>query len=401
MRILLIVDCYLPSTKSSAKLMHDLAVELLHDGHEPTILTPVSGLASPLVVTQEDGVCVARVRSGQIKGASRFLRGMREALLSDVLWYQSRAFLTEKPHDVIVFYSPSIFFGKLVRRLKRLWRCQSYLIVRDLFPQWALDAGVLRRGPAYYFFKAVEFAQYETADVIGVQSPTNLRYFDRPLHRARRIEVLYNWTRVAGEPIVANDLRARLGWRDKVVFVYGGNMGVAQDMDAIVRLACALSRHSDARFLLVGDGSEAGRIRNEVARLGLINVAILDPVQQAEYLEIVSGADVGLIALNGKLTTQNIPGKLLGYLEMGLPVLASLNTGNDLVRLLEESNAGFGSPAGDDEDLRKKALLLLESVRLRREMGLNARRLLADKFSARSAARQIVANFEKNRDASA
>lgn len=389
MRILIIVDCYLPHTKSSAKLIHDLALELRDAGHAVTVLTPDDSVSAPIAVTSEDGIHVARIRTGRIKGAPRVFRGLREAMLSDLLWMRSRRYFQAHEQDAIVFYSPSIFFGKLVRRLKRLWGCRAYLVVRDLFPQWALDAGVLRRGPAYYFFKLVELRQYSTADIVGVQSPANLAYFEGASFRPQRIEVLYNWARVDETPQPRAQLDS-LQLNERFVFFFGGNIGVAQDMDAIIRLAATLHHRRDLAFLLVGDGSEVPRLSQEIRRRGLENIVMHPAVDQQEYARILSRVDVGLVALNGRLTTQNIPGKLLGYLQAGLPVLASLNPGNDLGPLLGEARAGLCATSGDDERMRSHALALADDAHLRRELAANARKLLRDRFSARAAARQIL-----------
>lgn len=400
MRILVIVDCYLPSTKSSAKLIHDLALELERTNHDVTVLAPSDDLLQAFAVSYEDGVRVARVRTKRIKGASRILRALRERALSDVMWRCGRSFFETHPHDAIIFYSPSIFFGKLVRRLKRLWRCRAYLIVRDLFPQWALDAGLIRRGPTYYFFKYMELVQYAVADVVGVQSPANLSYFDSAPIRPRKLEVLYNWARVAcaaeNPPLPTQGTsRSDSIPKDGIVFFFGGNMGVAQDMDAIVRLAETLRERADIRFILVGDGSETSRLRDEIRRRGLPNVVVLPAVSQGDYRAMLAQADVGLISLNPRLTTHNIPGKLLGYLASGIPVLSSLNRGNDLAQLITEAGAGISCEAGDDTALRNAALELVASSQLRRAFGENGKKLLADKFSAEAAARQIVSHFDR------
>ncbi len=241
MRVLLIVDCYLPSTKSSAKLMHDLAVEMRRQGHEPVVLTPSDATSEPFEVTEEDGVRVARVRVGRIKGAGRVLRALREIRLSSVIWKRGRGFFEQNPHDLVVWYSPSIFFGALVRRLKALWRCPAYLVLRDIFPQWAVDAGVLKERLVWRYFRSKEVLQYEAADALAVQSPGNLTYFEQSLPgRKYPLEVLYNWTTLDEGEIAKRGWRGKLGLDGKVAFFYGGNIGVAQDMDNVLRLAFPL-----------------------------------------------------------------------------------------------------------------------------------------------------------------
>src|SRR5436853_3490420 len=194
-RILIIVDCYYPTTKSSAKLVHDLGVEFCAQGHQVTVLAPSDAITNRSQVTMEEGLRIVHVRTGKIKGASLVARAWREARLSGDLWRGAREFLIENPHDGIVFYSPSIFFGALVQRLKKSWQCRSYLILRDIFPQWAVDAGILKKGLVYRYFRRRELQQYSAADVIGVQTPANLKYFSEQLPQEQyRLEVLFNWT---------------------------------------------------------------------------------------------------------------------------------------------------------------------------------------------------------------
>jgi len=399
MRICLIVDCYLPSTKSSAKLMSDLAGEFAGLGHEPVVVVPDDSLgrAEGYRLCEEGGVTVLRIRSGRIKGASLVKRAMNEAMLSWVLWRGGRKYFRRNPCDLVVFYSPSIFFGGVVGKLKKLWGCPAYMILRDIFPQWAVDAGVLRSGgPAWRFFRKRELAQYRVADVIAVQSPANLEYFSQAPELAdkHRLEVLYNWTKTDEHDVPQGNYRGDLGLEGKTVYFYGGNIGVAQDMDNIIRLAESLGDRTDICFLLVGDGSEVARLERLIAEKGLTNIRIHPPVGQREYLGMLREFDVGLISLAANLTTQNVPGKLLGYMYYGMPVLASINPGNDLQEILESHDAALVSINGQDAEFRDNALRLADDTELRERMGGNSRGLLEERFSVSRAASQVLSSCE-------
>lgn len=394
MRILIIVDCYYPSTKSGAKLIHDLGVEMHRQGHQVTVLTPSEHNLSELELTSEDGLLVVRVKNGRLKGASRIQRALHEVGLSNTLWEKGKDFFRANPCDLIVYYSPSIFFGDLVNKLKKLWDCPAYLILRDIFPQWAVDAGVMSKGPAYYFFRWKEFQQYRAANIIGVQSPANLKYFSEQSPGGKfNLEVLYNWTEPNEAPSPSFEHRNRLGLQNKVVFFYGGNIGVAQDMDNIIRLAAHLRQEPRAHFLLVGEGSEVERLNALIQNLGLKNIQLLPAVGQKEYLEMLAEFDVGLISLDRRLRTQNFPGKLLGYMSCGKPLLCSINPGNDLKAMVERYEAGMCSINGQDELFGANALALARDELLRRRMGRNARRLLDRYFSVCSITTQILAHF--------
>lgn len=396
MRILCLVDCYLPSTKSSAKLVSDLAAEFAQLGHETIVATPDAFLKTSCEETSENGVRVLRVRTGRIKGAGKVRRAINEIRLSSVMWKAGKDFFQQNPCDLIVFYSPSIFFGQLVGKLKKLWSCPSYLILRDIFPQWAIDAGVMRKDFLIYpYFRKRELLQYAAAEVIGVQSPGNLAYFaELGLDKNKKtLDVLFNWMPLKedAQPI---GLRKKLGLDGKFVFFYGGNIGVAQDMDNVVRLAENLSDEPDIFFLLVGAGSEVPRLEAMIAEKKLTNIAIHPAVGQREYLGLLGEFDVGLISLDRELRTHNFPGKMLGYMYHAMPILASINPDNDLRDVIEQAQAGLVSVNGQDDLLLENARRLIRDEDFRRAVGRNSRALLEKTFSVGSAARQILSHFD-------
>jgi glycosyltransferase involved in cell wall biosynthesis len=391
MHILILTDCYLPSCKAGPQLLRDLGTEFLRQGHEVTVLTASDATERKLQVTAEDAVRVARVKTGKIKGAGKVFRALQEITLSARFWRSAKPYLLSHPADLIVYYSPTIFLGSLVRRLKSLWSCPAYLVLRDIFPQWAADAGILRKGLVWRFFRRKEIEQYNAADVIAVQSPGDLAYFAREFpDSGYRLEVVPNWAALEKRDLPRTNYRARLGLQNKIVFFYGGNLGVAQDVDNLLRLAANMAKHSEVHFLLVGQGSEVARLRKRIATQGLCNIQLLPPVGQGEYLSMVSEFDVGLISLDRRLTTHNVPGKLLGYMYWGIPVLASVNPGNDLFTEIADSQAGFCYENGNDQELAIAALRLATSPDLRARMGRNARLLLERRFSAPAAAQRIL-----------
>jgi glycosyltransferase involved in cell wall biosynthesis len=395
MRILLLVDNYLPSPRSVARMIHELGVEFIRLGHKVILVTPSDEISQPLRISADGGIQVVRVRAGTLKNIHRIIRAWRETRLSATLWGRARGFFERNPCDLIIWYSPSIFFGSLVNRLKLLWHCPAYLILRDIFPKWAVDAGVLRKGVVYRYFRRKELLQYSAADIIGVEAPGNLRYFHDELPGTNyRLEVLLNWANPEVRPVSTGRYREQLGLAGKVVFFYGGTIGVAQDMDDILRLAAGLRGEERIFLLLVGSGSEVGRVANEIRKQGLPNIAILPSVSQQEYPQLASEFDVGIVTLERRLTTHCCPGKALSYMACGLPILASINPGNDLAALLKEADAGIACENGDDDSLRAAAILLAGNPGLRERLGKNARKMLEAAFSVRTAAAQILNHLQ-------
>jgi O26-antigen biosynthesis N-acetyl-L-fucosamine transferase len=391
MKILYLVDSYYPEIRSATRLARDLTREWVAQGNTVTLLTPTPDLKPPMSEEMDGVVRVVRVRSARTKGVNRLTRALAEIRLPAIIWRNAGEYLAAHRHDLIVSYSPTIFFGPLVRRLKRLWGVPSYLILRDIFPLWAADAGVIsRRNPIYHYFEHMARVQYATADTIGVQSSGDLRYFaDTSYPR----EVLYNW--FSPEPPMPDgvDRRATYGVGNRFVFFYGGNIGVAQNLDLVLRLAADLADDPRAYFLLVGEGSETARLGALIRQRGLGNISIRPPVPELEYFRLLAEMDVGLLSLDPRLTNNNFPAKLLGYLSLGKPVLAALNAGHELFELLGSAGAGLCAAAEDYPRLLAHARTLLADPVAARRMGENGRRLAAERFSAPAAARQITSHF--------
>lgn len=391
MRFLLIVDDYLPgSIKIAARMMHDLALELIRQGHEVSVCTPSDKLAKPFSIEMLDGVEVLRFKSGQIKNVNKIKRAVNETLLSYRAWRSLKGHFRAHRYDRIVYYSPTIFFGPLVCKLKKLWSCSSYLILRDIFPQWAVDNGLIRNDSLIHrYFKFFETVNYDAADTIGVQSPSNLTYFQDNPRFNKKLDVLFNWSSLEPVNPGSGHFRQALGLVDKVVFFYGGNIGHAQDMMNLVRLANALKDNPQAHFLFVGAGDEVPLVENAIKN-GADNITCLPSVDQETYQAMLSEFDVGLFSLHKDHQTHNFPGKLLGYMLNALPILGSVNAGNDVIDVLQSANAGFVFINGDDAQLEQGARRLLESASLRADMGRKSRALLADRFSVEEAARRVA-----------
>lgn len=394
-RILLIADSYFPMRTSMAKMVRDLACEFRRGGRSVTVVAPTAEITQSVEQSVEDGVRVVRVRTKPTKGCSKFLRGVREFRFSSLIWRQARRFFTENQVDLIVYFAPGIFFGPLIRRLKALYGCPAYLVQRDLWTHFMLNVGALRQSPLLKMLQGIERKQYECADIIGVQSRGDLSHVTTALGAgARNVEVLYNWYSDSPSGSVTAHFREQLGLENKVIFFYGGNCGVAQDVISIVRLAASLSDQTHIYFLLVGWGSEVDALQQCIASQGLTNIRLLPTVSQEQYLGLVSECDVGLLTLDRRLRIQNIPGKLMAYLSCSKPVLANVNAGNDLEGILAESGAGYCCTGSREDSLRQYALLLADDVALRRKLGRQARKLLEERFSAQHAVEQILQHFQ-------
>lgn len=397
MRLALIIDDYLPqSTRVGAKMFHELAIQFVKSGHEVTVITPADNIEKALEISNIDGVITWRFRSGKLKGVGKVKRAVNETLLSFLAWKAIRDYISADTFDGVVYYSPSIFFGYLVSKIKKRCQCPAYLVLRDFFPQWAIDTGIIKSGSLIEkYFRHFELQSYQASNMIGVMSEKNKSLFESLYGKDYPVEILRNWACLSPNNTVGeNIVRDRLNLKNKIIYFYGGNIGHAQDMANLMRLAKNMRYYKAAHFMFVGQGDEVDLIIKLAKEWQLDNFSYFPAVEQKEFKEILSSIDVGLFSLSAKHSAHNFPGKLLGYMVQSIPILGSVNQGNDLLDLINDNAAGYITINGDDEALLSNALSLYHDSVLRKSLGESGYKLLTQEFSVVSAEKAILSFLE-------
>ncbi|MEG9361341.1 glycosyltransferase family 4 protein [Vibrio cholerae] len=394
MRLALIIDDYLPhSTRVGAKMFHELACHYVALGHEVTVITPANGQKRALVKERIDNVNIWFFSSGAIKDVSKVQRAINESLLSVRAWFAIQSEVKPDSFDGVVYYSPSIFFGYLVEKIKARCHCKSYLVLRDLFPQWVIDSGMIKKGSLIEkYFRFFEKWSYKQAETIGLMSKKNKELFDSLTDKSYPTEVLRNWAQLRPHSVGSEHvgIREKFNLENKLIFFYGGNIGHAQDMANLMRLVKAMKSYENAHFLFVGQGDEVNLVNELAKKWGLDNFTYLPSVDQDEFKNILSEVDIGLFSLAANHTAHNFPGKLLGYMVQSIPILGSVNDGNDLQEIVNHNGAGYISINGQDDLLFENALNLYQNPQLRNELGTNAYKLLENEFSVAASAENIL-----------
>lgn len=401
MRIALIADTFPPLRTSGAVQLRDLSREFVRQGHALTVMLPTTGLSTPWSLEDFDGVQVLRLRAPKTKDINYVRRTIAEFLMPFAMLRNLRKSpLAQVRWDGVMWYAPTIFLGPIASALKKASACKGYLIIRDIFPEWAADMGLMGRGLPYRFFKAIANYQYSVADVIGIQTQGNQAYFaNRP---GCRVEVLQNWLADAPNVKCSIDV-AGSALAGRTIFVYAGNMGVAQGMGVLLDLAERLRSRTGLGFLFVGRGSDAQHLRADANNRGLNNVAFFDEIDPTEIPGLYAQCHIGVVALDPRHKTHNIPGKFLSYMQAGLPVLASINPGNDLVGLIEQEGVGRVCTDHSVDTLQRLALELADEVAAagviqnppNATVSTRCKALSAKLFSPAAAVKQIVSALEE------
>jgi glycosyltransferase involved in cell wall biosynthesis len=251
-----------------------------------------------------------------------------------------------------------------------------YLILRDIFPQNALDLGMMNpKGLAYAYFRKKEKEMYYASDYIGCMSPGNIDYVKKhnPEQDASKLHLLPNWAwlqpNLEEQEIIR--IKEQYGLLDKFIVVFGGNIGKPQKMENIVALAKSCITNKDLFFLIIGGGNEKEHLDKMILQENLSNVRVKDFLSREEFFKVLQIADVGLISLSEHFTIPNIPSKSLVYFNAKVPILASVDLNTDFGTHLESIGAGLWAEAGKTEILKEKLMQLYNNPDKKKEMGEN------------------------------
>jgi O26-antigen biosynthesis N-acetyl-L-fucosamine transferase len=391
MNLLLIVDSYAPDTNNAAsRMMAELAETLSELGNNVSVLAPTSNAEEAVTISQEGPYRVIRVRASATKNRGYFQRGLSELLLPFTLAKATRQLrsLTNRI-DSIIWYAPTIFLGPLIWWFKFLFKCRTFLILRDVFPQWAEHAGILKPGPTLALLKLIARLQYRMADIIGIQAAGDKVFLPGGATQNKSV-VLCNWaSRTLPPPFDRPHPYEMETWfRNRKILVIGGALGPAQDPINVHRLASHLSSRDDVVILVLCDHPDPSFVE-KCSTLPNNIVKILPGLPLDAYNMVLKSAYAGIISLNGDLKTHNIPGRFLSHLAAGLPTIASVNQNNELIALIEASNAGIAHANGDDLGLYKSIDRLLASPALRDAKAAAATRL-SERFTPETAAKTVL-----------
>ncbi len=359
MKILIIADVYPPEISSAAHLMKELAGGLANRGHDVSVVTtqPRYYLKEGMekrefpLVKQEGSVKVVRVATLPLHKVNFIIRGVSQLLLPFLFFTKVKKHV--KNIDVVIVYSPPLTLGLVGKMVKRRFGAKFILNLQDIFPKNAVDLGVLRNTVLIKFFEWIERKVYRVADVVTFHSEGGRKFLiehkDVP---EKKIVTIPNW--IDPHPYQniekAIPFREQYGLEGKFIFLFAGIMGPAQGLDFLINVAREVSDMENVVFLLVGGGTEKEKLRKLVNTYKITNVVFKPFVSGDEYPSLVRCANVGVVCLSAENKTPFIPGKFLGYMAAGKPILSFLNKESDGFSLLREANCGRAVVSGELEN---------------------------------------------------
>lgn len=347
-------------------IYQDLMQKFRDEGHHVFIVCPVERRLGMRTSFQDNsGVRILNVKTLNIQKTNVIEKGIGTLLIEDQYKAAIKKYLTDVRFDLILYSTPPITFTRVIAYLKRQNpRAITYLLLKDIFPQNAVDIGMMSKtgvkGVLYKFFRRKEKKLYALSDYIGCMSPANVEYVLRhnPEIARERVEVAPNSVELVDHSCAEGQRKAERDYIrekyhlpiDRPVFIYGGNLGKPQGIDYLIRCLDVNKNRKDCVFVVVGSGTERYKLSAwyESNKDGCVR--LMDALPKDDYDMLVRSCDVGLIFLDHRFTIPNYPSRLLSYLENKMPVLCATDVNTDIGKIAEENGYGYWCESVKPED---------------------------------------------------
>ncbi len=336
----------------------DLLREFIRNGHKIYVLSPIErreGKKSKRI--KEEHSEILKVRTGNIQKTNMIEKGINTVFIETRFQAAIKKYYSNVQFNLILYPTPPITFVKVVDYVRKRDGAKTYLLLKDIFPQNAVDIGLLSssgvKGLLYRYFRKQEKKLYEISDRIGCMSQANVDYLlkHNPDIDQTKVEVCPNSIEVIDKSVsleTKKRIRKKYGIpMDKKVFVYGGNLGRPQGIPFLIKCLKKCRDLTEAYFLIVGDGTEYRVLEEYVKTSGQANLKLMRRLPKEDYDMMIGACDVGLIFLDHRFTIPNFPSRLLGYMQARLPVLASTDSNTDIGKVITEGGFGWWCESDD------------------------------------------------------
>lgn len=356
---------FLTMTKLDSLQGRGIYIDLLNlfkeKGHEIFVVSPSERrLKTKTVLRKENGVSILNVKTLNLQKSTILEKGVGQLLLEYQYLKGIKKYFAKEKFDLIIYSTPPITFSKAIRYIKNRDGAYSYLLLKDIFPQNAIDMKMMKKGGLLHrYFEKKEKTLYNISDTIGCMSEANKSFIleHNPEIFAEKLEVNPNTIKplfidynAKEKEAVKNKYRIPL---NKKIFVYGGNLGIPQGVDFLIETISNL-KEPIAHILVVGSGTQFKKLESWFNLYKPSNATLLSGLPKDDYDKLLGACDVGMIFLHKDFTIPNFPSRLLSYLEMKMPVLAATDKNTDIGTVIQQAKCGYWVEAGDNLGMQEK-----------------------------------------------
>lgn len=355
----------------------DLIRGLAKKKHNVYVATPIERrykkntfLIENSQVDWHKNVKILKIKTGNIQKTNIIEKGLSTLKLENIFIRTIKKYFSNIKFDLIIYSTPPITLVKTIEYFKKKLNCKTYLMLKDIFPQNAVDLGMFKKtgikGVLYKYFRKKEIKLYKISDYIGCMSEANVKYIinSNKFLSPSKVELFPNSIEYRDVYLTIDEknlVREKYGIPlNKKVFVYGGNLGRPQGIQFMLDCIEKEKDNKDVFFLIIGDGTEFNKIKSFLENKQIINCKLMNKIPKEDYDKMIVCCDVGLLFLDYRFTIPNFPSRLLSYMQAGLPILACTDINTDVGCIIEKGGFGWWCPSNDTEMFSlmvKKALL--------------------------------------------
>ena len=377
----------------------DLVRKVASEGHHAYVLcSNERRTGRPTELVQQNNVSIVRVRIGNITKCNLLEKGISTLLIERQYKQAIKKYFGDVKFDMVTYATPPITLEPVVRFIKKRDGATSYLMLKDIFPQNAVDISLLStsgiKGLLHRFFRFKEKRLYQVSDHIGCMSPANCEYLltHNPEIAPEKIELCPNCFEIR-EKILSSDeiisIRDKYGIpRDSIVLVYGGNLGKPQGIPFLIECMKRQKHNTKVFFLIVGGGTEEKTIQDAIVSEKLVNALHISVLPTEEFECVIAACDIGLIYLDHRFTIPNFPSRILSYMQAKLPVIACTDVNTDVKELVLGRDFGWWCESCDGEAFDRIIAEALSSDL--KQKGRNAFATLREKYSISVAYQALI-----------
>lgn len=339
----------------------DLMRKFCEEGHEVYIIHPNERRQGKdtSVVTKGKIHCLG-VKTLNVTKTNVVEKGIGQLMLESQFKRALKKYFGRVIFDVILYSTPPITFNDVIKYAKKAsgGKAMTYLLLKDIFPQNAVDMGMLSKkgvkSVLYRMFRKKEEELYRISDFIGCMSPANVDYVleHNPMVNNRKVEIAPNSLELLPDNQSVKDdadsIRQKYGLpTDKPIFIYGGNLGVPQGIPFLMKCLETNADRDDCHFVVVGSGTYYRQLADWYKERKPRAVTVMKGLPKEDYDRLVQACQVGLIFLDYRFTIPNYPSRLLSYLEYKMPIIACTDPNSDVGTLAASNGYGFYCPSND------------------------------------------------------
>lgn len=387
MNILFLTIAY--PDRQDRNIYSDLMREFSRRGHDVYVLCSLERrLGKSTEYSKENGVMVLRQWTFNLTKTNIIEKSLSTFLIETQFIAATKKHFAHIKFDLVLYSTPPITFYEAIKFVKERDKCFTYLLLKDIFPQNAVDLGMMRQGGMVWrYFRKKEKLLYKISDVIGCMSKANVKYVVE--HNSElapdRVEECPNSINPLpfGDPTASKtQLRQKFNLpTEAVICLYGGNLGKPQGLNFLIDILENVKNRQDVYFLIVGSGTEYTRIEKYFTGSGFTNARLMNAVPKDDYDQLMRACDIGLIFLHPDFTIPNFPSRITAYMEAALPILAATDMNSDIKDVLAEGEFGLWAKSGDIRAFLSRLDLLATRPELRTSMGRAGRRYLEEHYT--------------------